>query len=155
MVAVFVSALISVPVSIRHRGVVLKPFAPIRWLQGVFKSESINLLVPGKVAGVRGALCLAEVMPPGLARDDGRVHAVPVRLSSRPEFGGLEALFAISTEAKAGVHSTLGFDVSADGQRFVIPVVTTPESSSLIVVQNWEAQLPGAPGADGPQESNR
>jgi Tol biopolymer transport system component len=73
---------------------------------------------------------------------DGRVHAVPVKLSLHPEFGPAKPLFTISTEARAATHSILGFDVSPDGNRFVIPVVTSPESPSLVVVQNWEAQLP-------------
>lgn len=73
---------------------------------------------------------------------DGRVHAVSVRLSQKPRFGPAKSLFTISTEARAAVHSLLGFDVSADGQQFVIPVVTSPERPSLVVVQNWEAELP-------------
>ncbi len=73
---------------------------------------------------------------------DGRVQAVPVRLSSKPDFGPAKALFTISAEARAAIHSVLGFDVSADGNRFVIPVVTSPESPSLVVTQNWEALLP-------------
>ena len=72
---------------------------------------------------------------------DGRVHAVPVKLSASPEFGPAAPLFSISTEARAAIHSILGFDVSPDGQRFVIPVVTSPESPSLVVLQNWEAAL--------------
>ncbi len=73
---------------------------------------------------------------------DGRVQAVPVRLSPKRDFGPAKALFTISTEARAAIHSVLGFDVSADGNRFVIPVVTSPESPSLVVTQNWEALLP-------------
>ncbi|HYI92771.1 MAG TPA: winged helix-turn-helix domain-containing protein [Bryobacteraceae bacterium] len=72
---------------------------------------------------------------------DGRVQAVPLRLSPKPEFGRAAALFTISTEARAAIHSMLGFDVSADGQRFLIPVVTSP-ASPLVIVQNWEALLP-------------
>jgi DNA-binding winged helix-turn-helix (wHTH) protein/WD40 repeat protein len=73
---------------------------------------------------------------------DGRVQAVPVRLSPKPEFGAATALFTISTEARAAIHSVLGFDVSADGQRFVIPVVSSLKAPSIVVVQNWEALLP-------------
>ena len=73
---------------------------------------------------------------------DGRVQAVPVKLSPKPEFGPATPLFAISTEARAAIHSTLGFDVSADGRRFVIPVVTSAEGPSIVVVQNWEAAVP-------------
>jgi Tol biopolymer transport system component/DNA-binding winged helix-turn-helix (wHTH) protein len=73
---------------------------------------------------------------------DGRVQAVPVRLSPKPHFGAATALFAISTEARAAIHSVLGFDVSGDGQRFVIPVVSSLKAPSIVVVQNWEALLP-------------
>jgi Tol biopolymer transport system component len=73
---------------------------------------------------------------------DGRVQAVPVRLSPKPDFGAATALFTISTEARAAIHSVLGFDVSADGQRFVIPVVSSLKAPSIVVVQNWEALLP-------------
>jgi eukaryotic-like serine/threonine-protein kinase len=73
---------------------------------------------------------------------DGRVQAVPVRLSPKPHFGAATALFAISTEARAAIHSVLGFDVSADGQRFVIPVVSALKAPSIVVVQNWEVLLP-------------
>src|SRR6266851_4183093 len=76
---------------------------------------------------------------------DGRVQAVPVKLSPKPEFGPATPLFTISTEARAAIHSVLGFDVSADGQRFVIPVVSSAEGPSIVVVQNWEALLPYKP----------
>jgi eukaryotic-like serine/threonine-protein kinase len=72
---------------------------------------------------------------------DGRVQAVPVKLSPKPAFGEAKALFTISTEARAAIHSFLGFDVSADGQRFVIPVVSAAEGPSIVVVQNWEELL--------------
>jgi len=76
---------------------------------------------------------------------DGTVQAVAVKLSPRPEFGPATPLFTISTEARAAIHSVIGFDVSADGQRFVIPVVAPGESPSIVVVQNWEALLPHKP----------
>jgi Tol biopolymer transport system component len=72
---------------------------------------------------------------------DGRVHAVPVKLSAKPEFGPAVPLFTISTAARAAIHSLGGFDVSADGQRFVIPVVAPTEGPSIVVIQNWEAAL--------------
>ncbi len=73
---------------------------------------------------------------------DGRVFAIPARLSGKPEFGPATPLFTISTEARAAIHSVPGFDVSRDGQRFLIPVVTSQDGPSLIVMQNWEAALP-------------
>jgi len=73
---------------------------------------------------------------------DGRVFAVPVKLSSKPEFGPATPLFTISTEARAAIHVTPGFDVSLDGQRFLIPVVSSQDGPSIVVMQNWEAALP-------------
>jgi hypothetical protein len=29
--------------------------------------------------------------------------------------------------------------VSADGQRLLVPIVTSPERSEIVVIQNWEA----------------
>jgi Tol biopolymer transport system component len=73
---------------------------------------------------------------------DGRVYAVAAKLSPKPEFGPATPLFTISTEARAAIHSVLGFDVSPDGQRFLIPAVTSQNGPSLVVMQNWEAALP-------------
>ena len=73
---------------------------------------------------------------------DGRVYVVPAKLSPKPEFGPAVPLFTISTEARAAIHSVPGFDVSADGQRFLIPVVSAHDGPSLVVIQNWEAALP-------------
>jgi eukaryotic-like serine/threonine-protein kinase len=106
---------------------------------------------PPKVAGERYLVSRSGALMFRWRRDarelfylayDGRVHAVPVRLGAKPEFGAATPLFTISTEARAAIHSIVGFDVSSDGQRFVIPIVTSPDSSSLVVVQNWEATLP-------------
>jgi Tol biopolymer transport system component len=72
----------------------------------------------------------------------GILRAVPVKLGAEPEFGPAVALFTISTEARAAIHSLPGFDVSADGSRFVIPVVSAAEGPSIVVIQNWEGLLP-------------
>jgi hypothetical protein len=53
--------------------------------------------------------------------------------------GEAAPLFTISTEARAAMHSNLGFDVSADGQRLLVPTVTSSEKSEIVVIQNWEA----------------
>jgi Tol biopolymer transport system component len=72
---------------------------------------------------------------------DGRVYAIPAKLSPKPEFGPPTPLFTISTEARAAIHSVLGFDASPDGQRFLIPAVSSRHGPSLVVMQNWEAAL--------------
>jgi Tol biopolymer transport system component len=72
----------------------------------------------------------------------GIVQAVPVKLDPQPDFGAPVALFAISTEARAAIHAFPGFDVSADGSRFVIPVVSSADAPLIVVIQNWEGLLP-------------
>jgi Tol biopolymer transport system component len=71
---------------------------------------------------------------------DGTVYAVPVVLGRQPRFGAASPLFQISIEARASIHAVPGFDVSADGQRFVIPVIDMSRPApAVVVVQNWEA----------------
>jgi Tol biopolymer transport system component/DNA-binding winged helix-turn-helix (wHTH) protein len=72
---------------------------------------------------------------------DSRVYAVPITLSPKLQIGEPSPLFAISTEARAALHSFMGFDVSPDGQRFLIPILTSSERSEIVVIQNWEAGL--------------
>jgi len=67
------------------------------------------------------------------------LYAVPITLSPNLRIGEPAPLFTISTEARAAMHSNVGFDVSADGQRLLVPIVTSPERSEIVVIQNWEA----------------
>jgi dipeptidyl aminopeptidase/acylaminoacyl peptidase len=69
---------------------------------------------------------------------DGQLTGVPITLSPKLKIGEPTPLFATSTEARAAVHSLAGFDVSADGQRFLVPIVTSSEKSEIVVIQNWE-----------------
>jgi Tol biopolymer transport system component/DNA-binding winged helix-turn-helix (wHTH) protein len=71
---------------------------------------------------------------------DGRVYAVPITLGSKPKIGKATPLFAIGTEARLAIHDTEGFDVSLDGQEFLVPITTSSEHSEIVVVQNWEAE---------------
>ena len=75
---------------------------------------------------------------------DGTVYAVPLRLGAAASVGAPDALFQVSAESRAAVHALLGFDVSADGKQFVIPVVRSADKASLVVVQNWTSLLPGS-----------
>jgi len=70
---------------------------------------------------------------------DGRLYAVPITLSPKLKIAAPVPLFTISTEARAALHSQVGFDVSADGQRLLVPIVTSSEKSEIVVIQNWEA----------------
>jgi hypothetical protein len=71
---------------------------------------------------------------------DGRVYGVPVKLAPRFEAGPPVPLFTVSLEARAAIHSLQGFDVSPDGQQFLIPVTNSQEKADMIVIQNWQAE---------------
>jgi Tol biopolymer transport system component/DNA-binding winged helix-turn-helix (wHTH) protein len=75
-----------------------------------------------------------------LARD-GRLYAVPITLSPKLKISEAVPLFTIAIEARAATHSPAGFDISADGQHLLVPVVTSSEKSEIVVVQNWEAAM--------------
>jgi hypothetical protein len=72
---------------------------------------------------------------------NGRLYAAPITLSPELKIGNPVDLFTISTEARAAIHSQIGFDVAPDGQRFLVPIVTSSEKSEIVVIQNWEIAL--------------
>ncbi len=72
---------------------------------------------------------------------DGKMYAVPVALTGQPKIGSPVALFDIEVEATTPVIEPFTFDVSADGQRFLLPRLTTLERDHLVVTQNWPALL--------------
>ncbi|MBC8166729.1 MAG: PD40 domain-containing protein [Bryobacteraceae bacterium] len=72
---------------------------------------------------------------------DGRLYAIPVELSQPPKIGTPVPLFDISLQARGAIHAPLGFDVSSDGRRFLVPIAATLEPSEIVVIQNWEAAL--------------
>jgi eukaryotic-like serine/threonine-protein kinase len=64
--------------------------------------------------------------------------AVPVSISSgQLRFGTPEPLFA--NPSLGGNDQT--YDVSSDGQRFVLPKVLRPEKFEIVVIQNWFAEF--------------
>jgi hypothetical protein len=72
---------------------------------------------------------------------DGRLYATPISLSPNFKIGEPAPLFSIGTEARAATHSTVGFDVSADGQQLLVPIVASAERSEIVVVHQWEGLL--------------
>ena len=72
---------------------------------------------------------------------DGFLHSVPVAKGPRLQFGKPKTLFRMSVGSRAALPSAFGFDVSADGRRFLLPVGPEPAASSLVVIQNWESLL--------------
>jgi Tol biopolymer transport system component/DNA-binding winged helix-turn-helix (wHTH) protein len=114
------------------------------YVQAFEAGESPRLIGERHLVSRQGAICLRW------ARDgkelfylawDGRLYAVPITLSPKLKIGEPAPLFTISTEARAAMHSMVGFDVSADGQRLLVPIVTSSEKSEIVVIQNWEAAL--------------
>jgi Tol biopolymer transport system component/DNA-binding winged helix-turn-helix (wHTH) protein len=77
---------------------------------------------------------------------NGRLYAVPITLSPELKIGKPVDLFTISTEARAALHSRIGFDVAPDGQLFLVPIVTSSEKSEIVVIQNWEVALQRSSG---------
>src|SRR5207249_3810644 len=68
---------------------------------------------------------------------DGRIMAVPIRTGSGFEFGMPQALFQTSMP----VIPFCKYDVSADGQRFLVnSVVGEFRSNPITLIQNWTAE---------------
>jgi len=72
---------------------------------------------------------------------DGVLYGVPV--SRHPLFrsGTPAPLFRIPIAARAALPTAFGFDVSADGKKFLLPVVQEPTTSHLVVMLGWESFL--------------
>ena len=72
---------------------------------------------------------------------DGVVYSVPIAAGPQFRAGAPVALFRISVASRAVLPTAFGFDVSADGSRFLVPAVREPLGSHLVVMQGWEALL--------------
>jgi Tol biopolymer transport system component len=73
---------------------------------------------------------------------DNRVHAVRVSLDeAQPVVAPPEDLFEISLGARAAAYGDSLFDVSPDGQRFLIPSVLQGAQPGFVVVRNWRRLL--------------
>jgi len=70
---------------------------------------------------------------------DGRIYGVPIAWSPKPDLGKPVPLFSVNTDTRVAVHGVEGFDVSDDGQSFLVPMATSTEKSEIVVIQNWEA----------------
>jgi eukaryotic-like serine/threonine-protein kinase len=72
---------------------------------------------------------------------DGVVYSVPITGGPRFRTGAPVALFRVPVASRAVLSTAFGFDVSADGSRFLLPAVREPRSSYLVVMQGWESLL--------------
>ncbi len=77
---------------------------------------------------------------------DGRIHSVEVRAGEAFEAGAPRPLFATQMLASGaltgGVNPVAGYDVTADGQRFLVTALVRPEEPEPItLVVDWPAAL--------------
>ena len=74
---------------------------------------------------------------------DNSLMAVPVTGNSQPEFATARRLFRLEMPPRnltaAGIDP--GFDVSADGQQFLIADPRPSHSTPFVVIQNWQGLL--------------
>ena len=73
---------------------------------------------------------------------DRQIMAVTVKPGTGIEFGIPAALFPLPTSYRSLAPATVGYEVSADGQRFLVPV-RKAAGAPLQVVVNWQAGLKG------------
>jgi hypothetical protein len=70
---------------------------------------------------------------------DNQLHAVPVQ--GPLEFGEPKALFLIPGVSQYSTTRDFQFDVSADGQRFIIPTTGTIPPPPFTVIENWQEKF--------------
>ena len=75
---------------------------------------------------------------------DGNVMALPVRLGPSIEFGTPVALFRF-VDPQPGPSMRPNYDVTADGQRFIVSSIERRTDPSLDVLVNWPALLEKKP----------
>jgi hypothetical protein len=72
---------------------------------------------------------------------NGNLMAVAVGGGGTFEAGAPQALFRTPLGAPAAVHSSPSYDVSPDGQRFLMPVSTVaPTSQPISAILNWRTR---------------
>jgi Tol biopolymer transport system component len=73
---------------------------------------------------------------------DGTLTAVPVRSAQPIEFGAPAALFQFFSLTQRGIPAqTPSYDVTADGQRFIVSSVVRRTDPSINVLLNWPSLL--------------
>lgn len=114
------------------------------YLQAFDARESPRLVGPRHLVSKHGAIALRwshDGRELFYLAFDGMLYAVGITQSPQLNISEPVALFPIGTEARAATHSLTGFDVSADGRNFLVPIVTSNERSEIVVIQNWESEL--------------
>jgi eukaryotic-like serine/threonine-protein kinase len=73
---------------------------------------------------------------------DAKLMAVPVRAGATFESGPPEALFQTHARQNIGVMDAFSYDVTRDGQRFLINVkIDDPSPAPLAIVLNWASEM--------------
>ncbi len=72
---------------------------------------------------------------------DGTLTAVPVRLQAAPDVGAAKALFRIPSLFSLVNTTTPQYDVTADGQRFLVIAPVEGKVTPLTIVLNWAASI--------------
>jgi hypothetical protein len=67
------------------------------------------------------------------------MHAVPVQ--GPLEFGEPKALFSIPGVSQYSTTRDFQFDVSADGQRFIMPTTGSILPPPFTVIENWQEKF--------------
>jgi tricorn protease-like protein len=114
------------------------------YVQALEGGETPRLVGERYLVSRNGAICLQwrrDGKELFYLAEDGRLYAVPITLSTKLNAGEAVPLFTIDTQARAALHSPNSFSVSPDGQRFLVPIVTSSEKSEIVVIHNWEAAV--------------
>ena len=77
---------------------------------------------------------------------DRQIITVPVKPGAEIELGTPIALFRLPSSFRSLQPETVGYEVSPDGQRFLVPI-RKGVGAPLQVVVNWQAELPKAASA--------
>jgi serine/threonine protein kinase len=73
---------------------------------------------------------------------DNRLMAAPIKAGADFHAGEPVALFRLQSPLPLQTGQSPGFEVSSDGQRFLIPVTEWSEQRPLTEVVNWQTSLP-------------
>jgi eukaryotic-like serine/threonine-protein kinase len=113
------------------------------YIQAFVEGESPHMAGERHVVSSQGAVSLRwrrDGRELFYLAQDGRIYGVPISWFPKLTLGEPVPLFSVNTEARAAIHSVEGFDVSEDGQNFLVPMITSKDKSEIVVIQNWEAE---------------
>ena len=100
------------------------------------ESETTALSVGQSKPSTAELLAEDPILLPEIVENDGSIMAVPIETEPEFQYGTAQLLFE-------GNYAQVfpGFDVSPDGQRFLMPKQSEGGTTELIVVENWFEEL--------------